>query len=42
MLPNKQKINLSPSDLFQYFEKLYVIGSKNFTYVGQCPIKQAK
>ena len=42
MTPNKQKIIAEPEELSKYFNKLYLLGAKNFNFVGQCPIRQIR
>lgn len=40
--PNRQKLIVDPDDLSKHLSKIYVIGGKNYNYIGQCPIRQAK
>lgn len=42
VLHNKQKIIVDPEELEKYFRKVYVLGSKCYNYIGQCPIRQLK
>lgn len=40
--PNRQKLIVDPNDLGKHLSKIYLIGAKNYNYIGQCPIRQAK
>lgn len=39
---NKQNLISDPDELHKYFRKFYVLDTRSYTYIGQCPIRQSR
>ncbi len=37
----EKEVSIEGEDLGKYFNKLYALGQKLYSYVGQCPIRQS-